>query len=37
MPKVWKAQEIIYKAHTKHGSHLKVELIYRVFHKNGIP
>ena len=22
---VWKAQEIIYEAHTKHGSHLKVE------------
>ena len=25
IPEVWKAQEIIYEAHTKHGSHLKVE------------
>ena len=24
IPEVWKAQEVIYNAHTKHGSHLKV-------------
>ena len=31
IPEVWKAQEImiIFEAHTKHGSHLKVEPTYK--------
>ena len=28
LPEVWQAKEIIYDAHIKHGSHLKVELTY---------
>ena len=27
---VWRAYEIIYEAHTKHGSHLKIDPTYRV-------
>ena len=29
IPEVWRAYEIIYKAHTKHGSHLKIDPTYR--------
>ena len=28
LPEVWQAKEIIYDAHIKHGSHLKVEPTY---------
>ena len=29
IPEVWRAYEIIYEAHTKHGSHLKIDPTYR--------
>ena len=35
IPEVWKAQEIIYEAHTKHGSHLKVDPTYKEILKTG--
>ena len=35
IPEVWKAQEIIYEAHTKHGSHFKVDPTYKEILKTG--
>ena len=33
--KVWEAQEVIYDAHTKHGSHLKLDSTYTEVLKSG--
>ena len=35
IPKVWEAQEVIYNAHTKHGSHLKIDDTYNEVLKSG--
>ena len=35
LPEVWQAKEIIYDAHIKHGSHLKVEQTYNDIFRAG--
>ena len=35
IPEVWQAQEVIYNAHTKHGSHLKVDPTFNEILKAG--
>ena len=35
IPKVWEAQEVIYNAYTKHGSHLKIDATYKEVLKSG--
>ena len=35
IPKVWEAKEIIYNAHTKHRSHLKIDSTYKEVLKSG--